>query len=136
MDFRPHLAIVMRLKDKVSLVVGASQGSGRAYVFALAREGASVIAAARTLSEPSEPDSTYTLEGIAREAAREGLCVDTISCDVESDVEVHDLVERTVAKYGRIDVVVFAVGIYPRHAALTFFAEVWDRVLDVNARGA
>lgn len=126
----------MQLKDKVSLVVGASQGSGRAYVIALAREGARVIAAARTLSEPSEPDSTYTLEGIAREAAREGLCVDTISCDVESDVEVHDLVERTVAKYGRIDVVVFAVGIYPRHDALTITAEEWDRVMDVNARGA
>lgn len=126
----------MQLKDKVALVVGASQGSGRAYVVALAREGAKVIAAARTLSKPSEPDSTSTLEGIAREAAREGLLVDTIACDVERDAEVRDMVERTVANHGRIDVVVFAVGIYPRHDALTITAQQWDRVMDVNVRGA
>jgi 3-oxoacyl-[acyl-carrier protein] reductase len=126
----------MQLKDKVALVVGASQGSGRAYVVALAREGAKVIAAARTLTKPSEPDSTSTLEGIAREAEREGLSVDTFACDVERDADVRDMVERTVADHGRIDVLVFAVGIYPRHDALTITAEEWDRVMDVNVRGA
>jgi NAD(P)-dependent dehydrogenase (short-subunit alcohol dehydrogenase family) len=126
----------MQLKDKVALVVGASQGSGRAYVVALAREGAKVIAAARTPSRPCEPDSTSTLEGIAREAAREGHSVDTIACDVERDADVRDTVERTVANYGRIDIVVFAVGIYPRHDALTITPEEWDEVMHVNARGA
>ncbi|ULE31336.1 SDR family NAD(P)-dependent oxidoreductase [Mycobacterium sp. IDR2000157661] len=126
----------MKLKDKVALVVGASQGSGRAYVLALAREGAKVIAAARTLSKPSEPDSILTLEGIAREAAREGFSVDTIACDVERDAEVHDMVERAIADHGRIDVLVFAVGIYPRHDAFTITAQQWDRVMDVNVRGA
>jgi NAD(P)-dependent dehydrogenase (short-subunit alcohol dehydrogenase family) len=126
----------MQLKDKVALVVGASQGSGRAYVVALAREGAQVIAAARTLTKASEPDSTSTLEGIAREAAREGLAVDTIACDVKRDADVRNMVERTVASHGRIDVVVFAVGIYPRHDALAITAEEWDRVMDVNVRGA
>ena len=126
----------MQLEDKVALVVGASQGSGRAYVVALAREGAKVIAAARTLTKPSEPDSTSTLEGIAREAAREGLAVETIACDVERDADVRDMVERTVANHGRIDVVVFTVGIYQRHDALTITAEEWDRVMAVNVRGA
>jgi NAD(P)-dependent dehydrogenase (short-subunit alcohol dehydrogenase family) len=126
----------MQLKDKVALVVGASQGAGRAYVVALAREGAKVVAAARTLTKPSEPDSTSTLEGIAREAAREGLAVDTIACDVERDADVLDMVEWTVANHGRIDVVVFTVGIYQRHDALTITAEEWDRVMAVNLRGA
>jgi len=126
----------MQLQDKVALVVGASQGAGRAYVVALAREGAKVIAAARTQTDPSEPDSTSTLEGIAREAAREGLAVDTIACDVERDADVRDMVERTVGNHGRIDVVVFSVGIYQRHDALTITAEEWDRVMAVNVRSA
>ena len=126
----------MQLKDKVALVVGASQGCGRAYVLALAREGAKVIAAARTLSKHGEPDSTCTLEGVAREAAREGLTVDSLACDVECDAEVRDTVERVVAKYGRIDTVVFAVGVYQRHDALAIAPEEWDRVMRVNARGA
>src|SRR5947208_1071872 len=136
MDSRLSVAVVMRLNDKVALVVGASQGAGRAYAIALAREGAKVVAAARTLSTPSEPDSTTTLEGLAREAAREGLCVDTIACDVERDTEVRDMVERTVANHGRIDVLLFAVGIYLRHDALTITAQQWDHVMDVNVRGA
>jgi NAD(P)-dependent dehydrogenase (short-subunit alcohol dehydrogenase family) len=126
----------VRLKDKVALVVGASQGCGRAYVVALAREGATVIAAARTLSTPGERDSTSSLEGLAREAAREGHTVDTIACDVERDADVRNMVERALVSHGRIDVVVFAVGIYPRHDPLTVTPNEWDRVMHVNARGA
>ena len=125
-----------QLKDKVALVVGASQGAGRAYVLALAREGAQVIAAARTLSKPGEPNSTSTLEGIAREAALQGHNVDTIACDVERDADVRDMAECVETHYGRIDVVVFAVGIYPRHDPFTITPEEWDRVMHVNARGA
>ncbi len=126
----------MQLKDKVALVVGASQGAGRAYVLALAREGAQVIAAARTLSKPGEPNSASTLEGAALEAAREGHTVDTIACDVERDADVRAMADRVNARYHRIDVVVFAVGIYPRHDPFTITPEEWDRVMHVNARGA
>jgi NAD(P)-dependent dehydrogenase (short-subunit alcohol dehydrogenase family) len=123
------------LKDRIALVVGASQGSGRAYVLALARAGAQVVAAARTLSRPGEPDSTSTLEGIARQAAQEGYSVDVIACDVELDADVHDMVEQIVARYGRVDAVVVSAGIYPRHDALAMSPEEWDHTMRVNVRG-
>jgi NAD(P)-dependent dehydrogenase (short-subunit alcohol dehydrogenase family) len=124
-----------QLNDKVVLVVGASQGSGRAYVLALARAGARVVAVARTLSVPGEPDSSMSLEGVARQAGREGLSIDTIPCDIERDTEVRDLVRRIVARHGRIDAVVVAAGIYPRHDALAISPEQWDHTMNVNVRG-
>ncbi len=133
MSDRPEAAA--ELQDRVVLVVGASQGSGRAYVLALSRAGALVVAAARTLSKPGEPDSTTTLEGIAREAAREGHSVDVIVCDIEHDAEVHDMVEQIIARHGRIDAVVVAAGIYPRHDALAISPEEWDHTMTVNVRG-
>jgi NAD(P)-dependent dehydrogenase (short-subunit alcohol dehydrogenase family) len=123
------------LEGRVVLVVGASQGSGRAYVLALARAGAQVVAAARTLSKPGEPDSTSTLEGIARQAAREGHSVDVIACDVERDTDVRDMVGQIVARYGRIDAAVVSAGIYPRHNALAISPEEWDHTMHVNVRG-
>jgi gluconate 5-dehydrogenase len=124
-----------QLTGKVALVVGASQGSGRAYVLALARAGAQVVAVARTLSVAGEPDSLTSLEGIARQAGREGFSIDTIACDIEDDVEVHDLVEQIIARHGRIDAVVVAAGIYPRHDALAISPEDWDHTMNVNVRG-
>jgi NAD(P)-dependent dehydrogenase (short-subunit alcohol dehydrogenase family) len=124
-----------QLKDKVAVVVGASQGSGRAYVLALARAGAHVVAVARTLSVPGEPDSSSSLEGVARQAGREGFSVDTMPCDIEHDAEVHDLVERIIARHGRIDAVVVAAGIYPRHDAQAISPEDWDHTMNVNVRG-
>jgi NAD(P)-dependent dehydrogenase (short-subunit alcohol dehydrogenase family) len=124
-----------QLKGKVVVVVGASQGSGRAYVLALARAGAKVVAVARTLSVPGEPDSSSSLEGIARQAGREGFSIDTIACDIKRDAEVHDLVEGIVVRYGRIDAVVVAAGVYPRHDALAISPEDWDHTMNVNVRG-
>jgi NAD(P)-dependent dehydrogenase (short-subunit alcohol dehydrogenase family) len=126
---------VADLKDQVALVVGASQGSGRAYVLALARAGARVIAAARTVSKPGQADSTSTLEGIAREAGREGYSVDVIACDVERDADVHGMVEQIIARYGRIDAVVVSAGIYPRHDAFAISPDDWDHTMRVNVRG-
>lgn len=130
-----HPQPARELEDRVVLVVGASQGSGRAYVLALARAGAKVVAAARTVSKPGEPDSTSTLEGIAREAGREGHSVDVIACDIERDADVHAMTEQIVARHGRIDAVVVSAGIYPRHDALAISPEEWDHTMRVNVRG-
>jgi NAD(P)-dependent dehydrogenase (short-subunit alcohol dehydrogenase family) len=87
----------MRLKDKVAIVTGAAGGIGRAHVHALAREGASMVV------------DDINLEGaetIADEARKLGAKAFAIKADVSKEDEVKRMVERTIAEFGRVDVMV------------------------------
>jgi NAD(P)-dependent dehydrogenase (short-subunit alcohol dehydrogenase family) len=126
----------MKLKGKVALVTGGSQGAGRAYVLALAREGARVVAIARTLSRPGEPHAPGTLGGIVHEARNEGHEVLGLACDLEREEDINRVVEQVVANYGRIDVLVNNAGIFTHHDGLAMTTAEWDRTMNINVRGA
>ena len=80
------------LAGKIVVITGASSGVGEASARAFAREGATVVLAARSAAK---------LEELA--AALKGLAVPT---DVSRATDLAALVERTIAVYGRIDVLV------------------------------
>ena len=88
--------------DKVVLVTGASRGIGREIALAFAREGAKLILAAR---------SAEGLAATARDIERAGGEALTVPTDVTSDRSVADLMAKTVARFGRLDVVVNNAGI-------------------------
>jgi NAD(P)-dependent dehydrogenase (short-subunit alcohol dehydrogenase family) len=88
------------LKGKVAVVTGASSGIGEATVLELASRGASVVAAARSVER---------LEGLARRAAASGVLV--VEADVADRESVEALVELTVKKFGRLDVLVNNAGL-------------------------
>jgi 3-oxoacyl-[acyl-carrier protein] reductase len=90
------------LKDRVAIVGGASKGIGRATAMLLAHEGARVVIAARGLEV-----LTHAAEAI-RDAT--GAVVLPVQCDMASDTDIKQLVERTAAEFGRIDVVVNNAG--------------------------
>src|SRR5437899_5484785 len=122
----------MELKDKVAIVVGASRGIGRAYTLALARAGARVVAAARTLEPRPEapPDGRPagerhvrgllpgSLSEVMAEVRAEGGRAIAVKCDIVQEADVEALVERTLAEYGHVDVLVNNAGIYPRYDSL------------------
>jgi 2-deoxy-D-gluconate 3-dehydrogenase len=122
----------VKLKGKIAIVVGGSQGAGHAYVLALAREGAQVVAAARTMGKAGEAG---TLSGVVKDAEGEGFKVLGLTCDMEKEDDVRRLVDQVIAKFGRIDILVNAAGIYPRHDTLTMSLDDWDRTMRVNTRG-
>ena len=88
--------------DKVVVVTGASRGIGRAVALAFARQGAKLVLAARSA------DRLTQLEHEIRDLGAEALSVPT---DVTSEASVHTMVETTMRRFGRIDVLVNNAGI-------------------------
>jgi 2-deoxy-D-gluconate 3-dehydrogenase len=108
------------LEGKVAIVTGASRGLGRAAAVALAEQGASVLAVAR---------STQELEQLAADFP--GL-VASQTCDMQDRAAVAALPQSAIDRFGRLDVIVNNAGIAPAGAFLDQSESEWDRVLAVN----
>lgn len=114
-----------RVQDKVAIVIGSARGIGAAIAERLVEEGARV-ALADTLVE----DGAATASRLA--ARGEATFVAT---DVSRKESVDRLVEATLARFGRIDILVQNAGIYPYTMLPDISVEEWDAVLGVNLRG-
>jgi 3-oxoacyl-[acyl-carrier protein] reductase len=116
-----------RLTDKVALVFGGSRGIGAAIVKQLAADGASVA-----LTYVKSPDKAAET---ARAAEALGISAIMIKADSADPEAVRDAVAQTVARFGRLDVLVVNAGILIRGAVDTFALEDFDRMLATNVRG-
>ena len=124
----------MRLRDAVAVVTGASRGIGRAVAIAMAQEGARVVCTARS-TEAAPSKLPGTIEETARQIQALGGRALALPCDISQEEQVEAMAQRTLAEFGRIDILV-------NNAAVNFwapFAETpmkrWDLVLNVNLRG-
>ncbi|MGB9903948.1 MAG: SDR family NAD(P)-dependent oxidoreductase, partial [Desulfotomaculales bacterium] len=76
-----------------------------------------------------------SLEETAAEVRKQGRKALAISCDVTDPESVNRMVERTLAEFGRIDILVTAAGIAIRHPAEEMPIDDWQKVMDVNVKG-
>ena len=114
-------------RDKVALITGASQGLGRALALAFAREGASVAINSR---------SEESIRPVAEEAEGIGAEVLARVADVSRSADVEKLVDATVERFGRVDVLVNNAGLLgPRVAIEEYPEDEWRRVIDANLTG-
>lgn len=118
----------MRFKDKVALVTGAGQGIGRGIALRFAQEGARVVVA----DLRDDADSQQTLK-LVREAGGDG-CV--LAADIGQVHAVRGLVAEAVRRMGCIDVLVNNAGVEHRAAFQDVTEADYDRVLDINLKGA
>lgn len=114
--------------NKVTIITGASSGIGLATVYEFARQGFNVVLAARNVEK---------LNGIVKELTakypdREFLALPT---DVQREEECRRLVEKTIEKFGRIDVLVNNAGISMRAMFKELDLSVIKRLMDVNFWG-
>src|SRR5919197_6244693 len=114
------------LAGKVALVTGAGQGNGRAIALGLARAGADV--AVNDLREESAAHVADEVRALGRRAL-------TAVADVSQVRQIEELIDRTVAGLGRLDVLVNNAGLIRARPFGEVTEEDWDRTMAVNARG-
>jgi meso-butanediol dehydrogenase / (S,S)-butanediol dehydrogenase / diacetyl reductase len=115
-----------KLDGCVALISGAGRGIGRAIALRYAREAATVVvadideAAARTVSD---------------EARAQGANAEHVRADVGAPEQSNAMVQHTIERFGRIDVMVNNAGVIRVGRLLDVTPEDWDFVNHVNARG-
>jgi glucose 1-dehydrogenase len=117
----------VQLEDKVAIVTGSSLGIGRAIAVAFGEEGASVVINYR--SHPEEGEEAV------QEIEKGGGKAISVKADVSEPGEVKDLIQKTVQKFGRLDIMVNNAGIEQKMPFLNTPLEVWEKVISVNLTG-
>jgi NAD(P)-dependent dehydrogenase (short-subunit alcohol dehydrogenase family) len=110
-------------KDKVALVTGGSSGLGRVIADAFGAAGARVVMAAR------EPEA---VEQAAAEMRAAGCDVLGIHCDITLSGDVDRLFEQTIARYGRLDVLVNNAGRSMRGKIIETTPEQFRDLMELN----
>ena len=114
------------LADKIAIVTGASSGIGAVTAFELARRGAQVVLAARSVDELEAQVSAITQAGYRAVA---------IPTDVTDLAQVTRLTEQTLGMFGRVDVLVNNAGIAWRESFTENTTEQITEIVNVNLLG-
>ncbi len=113
------------LTGKVALVTGASSGIGRASALALARQGAKIALAARRIEK---------LEALATEIKALGGEAITIPTDVLKQEDIRQAIQKTVAAFGRLDILLNNAGVGSMGPTLEMTNDEWDKVVNTNLK--
>jgi len=117
----------MRLKDKIAIVTGGGRGMGAAYSMAMAREGAEVV-----VNYVSNSKAADEIVNKIKKAGGEAV---PFQADVGKKADVQRMVDFTVQKYGRLDVMVSNAGLVHKAPLLEQSEEVIERIFHTNVKG-
>ncbi len=116
----------MKLKDKVALITGASKGIGRGIAERYVEEGAIVVLASRSESLLIEVNDVI-------KAAGGRSCYFTM--DVRDADSIQSVVDKTVEKFGKLDIMVNNAGASMVHPSETLSVEDWTRTMETDLFG-
>ena len=117
---------MFKLKKRIAIVTGASQGIGEVISKRLAIAGAHVICVARTEDK---------IKKISNSILEQGGSSSYFTCDVSQPNSVRDLIKDSLKKFNTIDILVNNAGITKDSLLMRMNEKNWDIVLDTNLKG-
>ena len=116
------------LEGKVSVVTGGNGGIGKGIADGLAAKGSAVVIAAR-----NEAKTAAAVEDVK---SRFGVSASGLAMDIGDEASIKMGIQRVLDDFGKIDVLVNNAGVNIRKQPQDYAVEEWDKVLDINLRGA
>ena len=114
-----------RLDGKTAVVTGASRGLGQAIAVGLAEAGANVAGIARS----AQDETRKMIEDVGRKYL-------AVKADMARRPDHEMIIDETIARFGRLDVLVNNAGITHRSPAVDYPLERWDAIIEVNLTAA
>ena len=114
------------LKNKNAFITGAGKGIGKAIAIALANEGVNVILVSRTQAD---------VDQLAAETNKLGVKSLALSADVSDINSINAAVEKALAEFKHIDILINSAGIASFGKFLELEPEAWERIIQVNLMG-
>lgn len=116
-----------KLKGKVAVVTGASKGIGAEIAEDLAKEGAAVVV--------NYASSGKQADELVKKIKAAGGQAKAIHADVSKPAEAKQLVDQTVAEFGKLDILVNNAGVYEFKPLADVNEQHFDRIFDLNVKG-
>jgi dehydrogenase/reductase SDR family member 4 len=121
-----HSKEQFNLSGKVAIITGSSKGIGKAIAKGLAEQGAQVVISSRNQEACDEVAIAFN---------EEGLKAIGIACHIGKEDQRKNLVDKTIAAFGRIDILVNNAAINPVYGPIEEFSpEIFDKIMDVNVK--
>ena len=118
---------MFKLNGKIAIVTGGAGGIGEALAMGLSIHGATVIVSSRNQASIAKVAEQIT--------ATSGNQAMAIASDVTDEGSVQKMVDAVVQKYGRIDILVNAMGMNIKRDAFEYPMQDWDKIFEVNVKG-
>jgi gluconate 5-dehydrogenase len=118
---------MFKLDGKIAIVTGGAGGIGEALAMGLGIHGATVVVSSRN-QEAIEKVATQITAASGNEAI-------AIASDVTDESSVQSMVDQVMQKYGKIDILVNAMGMNVKRDAFEYPMEDWDKLFSVNVKG-
>lgn len=119
-----------RLAGKVAIITGSARGIGAVTAQTFAREGAKVM-----ICDVNEEQGTETADNINETWGNGRNIAAFFAVDVVNRASVQQLIERTVAHFGRLDILINNAGVTRDAQLKKMTAEEFDFVIDINLKG-
>ncbi len=123
----------MTFHNKTVFITGASRGIGKAIALRLAREGANIIVAAKSVT--THPKLEGTIYTAAEEIQAAGGKALAVQCDIRFEDQVKDAVDKAVSAFGGIDMVVNNASAIALTGTEATEMKRYDLMHDINVRG-
>ena len=115
----------LNLSGKNAIITGSSKGIGRSIALSFAAINGNVVIA-----------DVFPGDDVVREIREMGGKAIYVKVDITNQCQINNLVDTTLKEFGQIDILVNNAGIFSNKPILELDEEEWDRVIDVNLKGA